>query len=36
MTKILCFCFALNCFDQGWTWTGILFLWVCFFKEFKR
>lgn len=36
MTKLLCFFFALNCWNAGWFWTGVLLLWVVFGKTFKK
>ena len=35
ITKLAAFCMALNCFYQGWVWTGVLLLWIVFVKEFK-
>jgi len=35
MTKLVAFFMALNCFDHGWIWTGVILLYICFFKTFK-
>jgi hypothetical protein len=35
MTKVFCFFMGFNCLFNGWEWTGIVLLYICFFKTFK-
>lgn len=35
MTKICCFFCAFTAFSTGNAFTGLLLLYICFFKEFK-
>jgi hypothetical protein len=36
MTKLLCFFFGINCLIDGRIFTGLLFLYICLAKDFKR
>ena len=36
MTKIFCFICAINCFFEGWIFTGFVLAYIVFCKEFKR